>query len=49
MGMRPDFVSGPQRLSAVEFTNIVVAIEVKIGKNKGSPPKPSWFLLKPGF
>lgn len=49
MEMRPDFVSGPQGLTVVEFPNIVVAIEVKIGKKKGNSPKSSWLLLRPGF
>lgn len=48
-GIWPEFVSGSQGLSVVEFTNIIVAIEIKIGKNKGNSPKSSWLLLRPGF
>lgn len=49
MEVRPDFVSGPQGLTVVEFPNIVVVTEVKIGKKKGNSPKSSWLLLRPGF
>lgn len=52
-----DFSSGdvarlcqcPQGISVVEFTNIRVATQVKMGKNKGNSPKSSWLLLRPGF